>query len=114
MSSHRKRADALTQDSNYMLLPLERKLEIDNRLLKKLAATLVIRYSPDDPRKKISIATASKHVPTSIRQWGQAQIRNSGDRFKCCALLKGQRHTRDCTYVKVSVFLHFCSPDPPY
>ena len=90
-------------DSNYILLPPKRKLEIDSRLRKKLAAALVTRYSPDDPRMKISITTASKYVPASIRQWGQAQIRDGGDRFKCRVLLKGQRHTRDCTYVKVSI-----------
>ena len=99
---YRKLADAFAQDSNYTLLPPERKLEINTRLQKKLAAALVTRYSPDDPRMKISMATVSKHVPASVRQWGQVQIRGGGDRFKCRTLLKGQRHTRDCTYVKVS------------
>ena len=98
------------KDFDYVLLPPKRKLEIDSRLRKKLAAALVTRYSPDDPRMKISMATASKYIPTSVHQWGQAQIRNGGDRFKCRAMLKGQRHARDCTYVKVSttrpVFAH--------
>ena len=65
---------------------------------------LVTRYSPDDPQMKISMNTASKYVPTSVRQWGQAKICNGGDQFKCRALLKGQRQARDCTYVKVSLF----------
>lgn len=95
-------ADNNTKDSDYVLLPPKRKLEIDSRLHKKLAAMLVTRYSPDDPHMKISMTTASKYVPISVRQWGQAQIRGGGDRFKCRALLKGKRHVRDCTYVKVS------------
>ena len=92
-----------TKDSEYVLLPPKRKLEIDSKLQKKLAATLVTRYSPDDPQMKISMATASKYIPASVHQWGQAQIRDGGDRFKCHALLKGQRRTRDCTYVRVSI-----------
>jgi hypothetical protein len=90
-----------TPDSEYILLPPKRTLEIDSKLRKKLAIALVTRYSPDDPRMKISMATASKCVPESVCQWGQAQIRNGGDRFKCRALLKGQKRARDCTYVKV-------------
>ena len=112
MISYREPTDMFIQDSNYILLPPNRGLEIDNRLKRKLAATLVTRYSPDDPQKKISIATASKHVPASVRQWGQAQIRGGGDRFKCHVLLKGQRHSRNCTFVKVGVSLHF-SPHLP-
>jgi len=103
-TSHVTAPNRCATDSDYILLPPEKSLEIDGRLLKKLAAALVTRYSPDDPRMKISIATASKYVPTSVRQWGQAQIRNEGDRFKCRALLKTQAHSRDCTYVKVSVY----------
>ena len=95
-------AEMSTKDYNYVLLPPQRKLEIDSRLRKKLAAALVTRYSPDDPQMKIPIKTASKYVPVIVHQWGQAQIRDGGDRFKCRALLKGQRHARDCTYVKVS------------
>jgi len=98
----------LITDSNYILLPPKKSLAIDGGLLKKLAAALVTRYSPDDPRMKISIATVSKYVPASVCQWGQVQIRDGGDRFKCHALLKGQAHSRDCTYVKVSV----CRPLP--
>lgn len=94
----------LCVDSDYILLPPERDLAIDAGLCKKLAAALVTRYSPDDPRMKISIAVASKYVPASVRQWGQVCIRDGGDRFKCRALLKGQRDTRDCTYVKVSIY----------
>jgi hypothetical protein len=93
------------EDSDYILLPPKRMLEIDSKLRKKIAAALVTRYSPDDPQMKISMTTASKYVPASVCQWGQAQIRDGGDRFKCRALLKGQRHTRDCTYVKVSMSL---------
>ena len=70
----------------------------------KLAMALVTRYSPDEPSMKISMATTSKYVPTSTRQWGQAQIGNRGDRFKSRALLKGQKHTHNCTYVKMSLF----------
>ena len=97
-----KIANSCIEDSDYVLLPPKRKLEIDSHLHKKLTAALITRYSPDDPRMKISVATASKHVPTSVHQWGQAQIHDGGDRFKCRALLKGQRHTCDCTFVKVS------------
>ena len=86
-----KIANSCIEDSDYVLLPPKRKLEIDSRLRKKLAAALITRYSPDDPRMKISVATASKHVPTSVRQWGQAQIRDGGDRFKCHALSLGAR-----------------------
>lgn len=85
-----------------ILLPPKRNLDIDSRLRKKLAAALVTRYSPDNPHMKISMATASKYIPTSVHQWGQAQIHHGGDCFKCRALLKGQSHARDCTYVKVS------------
>ena len=92
----------ITQDANYLLLPPKRGLEIDDPLRRKLAATFVTRYSPNDPRMKISIATASKYIPVSVDQWGQGQIRGGGDQFKCRTLLKGQRHVRDCTYVKVS------------
>ena len=97
----------MTRDSEYTLLPPKRSLVIDPGLHKKLAMALVTRYSPNDPSMKISIATASKYVPTNTRQWGQAQIGNGGDRFKSRALLKGRNHTRDCTYVKVSLF-HSC------
>lgn len=89
-------------DSGYTLLPPKRKLVIDAKLHKKLAMALVTRYSPDDPSMKISMATASKYVPTNVRQWGQVQIRDGGDRFKSRAMLKGQKRARDCTYVKVS------------
>ena len=104
---YRKFTETRVKDSDYILLPPKRELEIDGSLHRKLAAALVTRYSPDNPRMKISIATASRHVPTRVRQWGQAQIRGGGDRFKCRALLKGQRHARDCTYVKVSTPLLF-------
>lgn len=96
-------AEEPATDSDYTLLPPQKKLIIDRSLSKKLAVALVTRYSPDDPRMKISVSTASKYIPVSVRQWGQAQIRDGGDRFKCRALLKGRRHTRDCTHVKVSV-----------
>jgi hypothetical protein len=99
--SYEKLTDACAKDSDYVLLPPNKKLEIDSGLRKKLAAALVTRYSPDNPQMKISIATASKYVPQSVSQWGQAQIRGGGDRFKCRALLKGRQHARDCTYVKV-------------
>ena len=89
-------------DSEYVLLPPTKKFAIDSGLCKKLAAALVTRYSPDNPLMKISIATASKYVPMSVHQWGQGHIRGGGDWFKCCGLLRGQRHARDCTYVKVS------------
>lgn len=89
-------------DSEYVLLPPKKNLVLESGLSKKLAAALVTRYSPDNPPTKISIATASKYVPTSVCQWGQGHIRNGGDRFKCRGLLKGQRCARDCTYVKVS------------
>ena len=102
MNAWRTQADKYTKDSNCILLPPKRRLEIDNWLHKKLAATLVTRYSPDNPQMKILMATTSKYVPTSVHQWGQAQICDGGDRFKCCALLKGKRHICDCTYVKVS------------
>ena len=92
-----------TLDSEYILLPPKRKLVIDAGLRKKLAMALVTRYSPNDLSMKISITTASKYIPASVRQWGQAQIRNGGDRFKSRALLKSQKRTRDCTHVKVSV-----------
>jgi hypothetical protein len=92
-----------TSDSDYILLPPKRKLGIDSRLRKKLAAALVTRYSPDDPQMKILMTTTSKYIPESIHQWGQPQIRDGGDWFKCRALLKGQGHARDCTYVKVSM-----------
>jgi len=110
--SCRKFTDTCAKDSDYILLPPKKKLEIDKRLHKKLAATLVTRYSPDDPRMKISMGTASRHVPAHVHQWGQAQIRGGGDRFKSRALLKGQRHVRDCTYIKVSIplFLHLVYP----
>ena len=65
---------------------------------------LVTRYSPDDSQMKISMNTASKYVPTSVRQWGQVKICNGGDQFKCHALLKGQRQAYDCMYMKVSLF----------
>lgn len=97
-------------DSDYCLLPPERQFLVDQGTRKKLAAALVTRYSPDDPRHKISIATASKYVPDSIRQWGQVQICGGGDRFKCGALLKNQKHSRDCTYVKVCRFLFTKDP----
>ena len=99
-------------DSEYVLLPPKRVLEIDHRLQRKLAAALVTRYSPDDPQMKISIATTSRHVPTSLYQWGQAQVRGGGDRFKCRALLKDQRWVHDCTYVKVSKAPVFCYTHP--
>jgi len=97
-------AEKHVTDSEYILLPPKKSLVIDSSLCKKLAAALVTRYSPDDnPRMKVSVATASKYVPASVRQWGQGQIGGGGDRFKCRALLKGQGHARDCTYVKVSM-----------
>jgi hypothetical protein len=101
------------KDHDYVLLPPQRKLEIDSRLRKKLAAALVTRYSPDDPRMKISMKTASKYVPTSVHQWGQAQIRDEGDHFKCRALLKSQRYACDCTYIKVSTCHPFFSATYP-
>jgi hypothetical protein len=100
--SNRETAENFTIDSGYVLLPPKRRLVIDSKLCKKLAMALVTRYSPSDPQMKISMATASKYVPASVRQWGQAQIHDGGDRFKCRAMLKGQTRTRDCTYVKVS------------
>ena len=94
--------DTHAKDSSYILLPPKRELEIDSRLRGKLAAALVTRYSPNNLQMKISIATASRHVPARVHQWGQAQIHGGGDRFKCRALLKDQKCVRDCTYVKVS------------
>ena len=115
---HRRLPEKTTEnsatDSQYILLPPKQRLVIDNKLHKKLALALVTRYSPDDPRIKISVGTASKYIPASVRQWGQVQIRDGGDRFKCRALLKGRKRTRDCTYVKVRLpdlpFLHCISP----
>ena len=107
-----KFAEKHATDLDYILLPPQKRLVIDGSLCKKLAAALVTRYSPDNPQTKISVATASKHIPTSVRQWGQAQVCDGGDWFKCCALLKGQRHTRDCTYVKVSVPLFLIRSTP--
>ena len=104
--SHRKSTDACIEDSDFILLPPKKKLEIDVQLQKKLAAALVTRFSPDDPQMKISMATASRHIPSDIFQWGQAQICGGGDRFKCRVLLKSQRYTRDCTYVKVGIPLN--------
>ena len=101
-STWRKITDNYAEDSDYVLLPPKRKLKIDHQLRKKLTMALVTRYSPDDPWMKVLIATTSKYVPASVRQWGQAQIRDGGDRFKCCAMLKGQRCTCDCTYMKVN------------
>lgn len=89
-------------DTEYVILPPKKKLKIDNWLHRKLAAMLVTRYSPDDPQMKISMATASKHIPARVCQWGQVQICNGGNRFKGCALVKGQRYARNCSYVKVS------------
>jgi len=97
-------AEKHVTDSEYILLPPKKSLVIDSSLCKKLAAALVTRYSPDDdPRMKVPVAIASKYVPASVRQWGQGQIGGGGDRFKCRALLKGQGHSRDCTYIKVSM-----------
>ena len=96
-------------DSDYILLPPKRKLKINSRLHKKLAAALVTRYSPNNPQMKILMATASKYIQKSVCQWGQAQIRNGGNWFKCRVLLKGQKHTCDSTYVKLSTF-HLPSP----
>ncbi|KAF9779868.1 hypothetical protein BJ322DRAFT_1012870 [Thelephora terrestris] len=53
------------------------------------------------------MTTASKYVPASVQQWGQAQISSGGDYFKCRALLKGQRHARDCTYIKYEAEVDF-------
>jgi hypothetical protein len=90
-------------DSDYILLPPKRKLEINSQLRKKLAAALVTRYSPDYPQMKILMTTTSKYIPESIHQWGQVQICDRGDWFKCRVLLKGQGRAHDCTYVKVSM-----------
>ena len=108
--THIKFTDNRTKDSDYTLLPPKRMLKIDSWLWKKLTTALVTRYSPDDPRMKISMTTASRYVPASVCQWGQAQVCDGGDRLKCRALLKGQKHARDCTYIKVSTFYpHFPS-----
>ena len=82
-----------------------RMLTIDSTLRKKLMAALVTRYSPNDPQRRILIATALKYIPASVHQWGQAHIHDSGNHFECCRLLKGQQHTHDCTHVKVVCLL---------
>ena len=64
----RKFTDTRAKDSDYILLPPKRELEIDGHLQQKLAAALVTRYSPDDPQMKISIATASRHIPARVHQ----------------------------------------------
>ena len=66
-----------------------------------LAAALVTRYSPDDPRLKIPIAKAKICLPEIVRQWGQVQIMGGGDKLTCSALIKPGRYTRDCTFIKV-------------
>ena len=99
-------------DSEYILLPPKKVLKINHQLQRKLVAALVTGYSPDNLQMKISIATTSRHMPTNLCKWGQAQVHGSGDQFKCCVLLKGQQWMCDCTYVKVSKAPVFCYTHP--
>ena len=112
MIPYQKFTDTHAKDSNYILLPPKKVLEIDAQLQKKLAAALVTRYSPDGPQMKISMVTASRHIPASLCQWGQAQVCGGGDQFKCHALLKGQQWVCDCMFVKVNKIMFPCHTHP--
>ena len=78
----------------------------------KIAMALITRYSPlKGP--KIPLFAAKKYVPTvAVLQWGRIQVTEGGDRMCCRELVKPGSLGRDCTYVRVRLFVGHASFHP--
>ena len=79
------------------------KLDEDVRMV--LIKSFVTRYSPlKGP--KIPMFNARKYVPVGpVLQWGRVQIAEGGDRACCRKMIKPGAVGRDCTYVRVRLFI---------
>jgi hypothetical protein len=82
-----------------------RMLKLDEGVRVKLATALITRYSPlKGP--KITSFVAKKYVPTeAVLQWGRVQVAEGGDKMCCREMIKPGSLGRDCTYVRVRLFV---------
>ena len=88
-----------------MLMRPRRMLTLEEDIHTVLTKALITRYSPlKGP--KIAMFTARKYVPVgAILQWGRVQISEGGDRIVCQKMIKPGAVGRDCTYVRVRLFI---------
>jgi hypothetical protein len=80
-------------------------LVLDEDIRTVLVKAFVTRYSPlKGP--KIPMFTARKYVPSeAVPQWGKVQIAEGGDRIACRKMIKPGALGRDCTYIRVRLFI---------
>ncbi len=82
-------------DPKCMLLGPRRTEDVNKSLHSKIAQCLATRFN-------VTMATARRHVPKRLQQWGRILRLEGGDLIRAADLISESQNSRDASWIRVS------------